>query len=585
MNETWDNNQIENQRTAAAIKPEETEAVTSVADVLPESGECDITETYTAVVPEAITQNAQPEQAAQNAGQNAQPEQDVQNAWHQNAWHQNATYPNVQYQNTQQMSQYPNQPNAGQQGGQQVYPQNAYGNPAYQTPAYQNPYYNPYQGYPAGQGAYGYSPYVNPTYQQTLKKKRKSGKFIKFLGTAAAMLLFGLIAGGSFIGVNYLYDYLNPQEPEYVAPPVIGQGAVADNTINDDNRIQSSAVADSAYIQGTSVSDIAEAAMPFTVAINCTFTTDSWFGRYETPGSGSGIIVGKNDSELLIVTNNHVIDGANTIKVTLIDETEAEAVVKGTAASTDLAVVAIQLKDLSQETMGAIKIAELGNSNDIKVGEMVVAIGNALGYGQSVTVGYVSAKDREVTVDNTKMTLLQTDAAINPGNSGGALLNLEGEVIGINSVKYADEDVEGMCFAIPVSNVKDIIENLMNSLAEDEKGYLGVGVNDVTEAIAQYYNWPVGVYVVNFSENSAAEEAGVMIGDIITGVNGVVVETANELIERVTSNRYGTTVTITVQRNVNGEYQEMEFEVVLRQSAEFVEQNETKNTERLPGRQ
>ena len=535
MNETWENNPIENQEPM-------TESVESRA----------FGETATGVPSEGEVQNTT-EQAAQ-------PVYDEQPGLQQNLQQATPQYQNVQYQNPQQTLQYQSQPNAGQQVYQ---PQNPYGG------AYQNPYYNtPYQGYPAGQGAYGYSPYVNPAYQQPQKKKRKAGKFVKFLGIAVTSLFFGLIAGGSFIGVNFLYDYLNPQEPEYSAPTVIGQD-IPGNVISDENQIQNSTVIDSAYIQGGSVSDIAEEAMPFTVAIHCTFTTDSWFGRYETPGSGSGIIVGKNDSELLVVTNNHVIDGANTIKVTLIDGTEADAVVKGTAASTDLAVVAIQLKDLSAETMGTIKIAELGDSDDIKVGEMVVAIGNALGYGQSVTVGYISAKDREVTVDNTKMTLLQTDAAINPGNSGGALLNLEGEVIGINSVKYADEDVEGMCFAIPVSNVRNIIENLMNSLAEDEKGYLGVGVNDVTEAIAEYYNWPVGVYVVNFSENSAAEEAGIRIGDIITGVNGVVVETANELIERVTSNRYGTKVTITLQRNVNGEYQEIEVEVVLRQSAEF----------------
>lgn len=544
MNETWEKNQIENQEPVTATEPDVTAEQQNVAEGMRES---------------------QPEQSLQAE------EQIVRTAWTEqpsvqqaDAQYPNMQYQNPQYSNLQQTQPYPHQPNAGTQGYQQnAYQQNPYGNPAYQNPVYQNPYYPPYQGY---------SPYVNPAYQQPQKQKRKPGKFVKFLGVAVASLFFGLIAGGSFIGVNYLYDYLNPQEPVYVAPTVIGQDVVQGNVINDENRIQNSTVIDDEYIQGTSVSDIAEEAMPFTVAIHCTFTTDSWFGRYETPGSGSGIIVGKNDSELLVVTNNHVIDGANTIKVTLIDDTEAAAVVKGSAPSTDLAVVAIQLKDLSEETMGAIKIAELGNSNDIKVGEMVVAIGNALGYGQSVTVGYVSAKDREVTVDNTKMTLLQTDAAINPGNSGGALLNLEGEVIGINSVKYADEDVEGMCFAIPVSNVKDIIEGLMNSLAEDEKGYLGVGVNDVTEAIAEYYNWPVGVYVVNFSENSAAEEAGIRIGDIITGVNGVVVETANELIERVTSNRYGTKVTITLQRNVDGVYQEVEVEVVLRQSAEYSEQ-------------
>lgn len=549
MNETWENNYIENQNTDTAnaeVQVFSQQAVTAEECEM----RAELAEQEAQPVP-AMTADA-PEQAVQYATAEQQ-EMPVQNT---------VTEPqNQQYQNR-------NNPYYGQQVYQQQgYPQNPYQNPAYRNP-YNAPVYQNYQGYPAGQYPY---PMYNPAYQQPQQKKKRSGKFVKFLGIAVASLFFGLVAGGSFIGVNFLYDYLKPEKVEFVQPPVIGQDSIQEN-VTGANQIQNSTVVDSEYIQGTSVSDIAESAMPFTVAINCTFTTDSWFGRYETPGSGSGIIVGKNDSELLVVTNNHVIDGANTIKVTLIDDTEADAVVKGTAASTDLAVVAIRLKDLSQETLGAIKIAELGNSNDIKVGEMVVAIGNALGYGQSVTVGYISAKDREVSVDSTtKMTLLQTDAAINPGNSGGALLNLEGEVIGINSVKYADEDVEGMCFAIPVSNVKDIIEGLMNSLAEDEKGYLGVGVNDVTEAIAEYYNWPVGVYVVNFSENSAAEEAGIKIGDIITGVNGVVVETANELIERVTSNRYGATVTITLQRNVDGEYQELEFEVVLRQSAEFAE--------------
>lgn len=552
MNETWENNNIEPETVQEEATVMTEEVPKGLEDVQAEEIRAEEVKTNEVMTNEVRTEEPQVQSVAQ--------EQELQ------------------YQNA-------NQPYYGQM------PPNGYANPVYQqAPVYQQ---NQQAGYPYGAPAYPYNnpayrnPYYNPAYQQMNpayqqmpqasqkppKQKRKPGKLLKFLGVAAAALLFGVVAGGSFLGVNYIYNYLNPQE-EVRDQIIISAEPDRNGVLAEKDKIQSSTVIESEYIQGTSVSDIAEEAMPSTVAITCTFTTDSWFGRYETPGSGSGIIIGKNEKELLIVTNNHVVDGANTIKVMLIDDTEADAVVKGTAASTDLAVIAVPLDSLTEETLGAIKIAKLGNSDDIKVGEMVVAIGNALGYGQSVTVGYISAKDREVTVDNAKMTLLQTDAAINPGNSGGALLNLEGEVIGINSVKYADEDVEGMCFAIPVSRVEDIITNLMNSLSEEEKGYLGVGVNDVTEAIAEYYNWPIGVYVVNFSEDSAAEEAGIKIGDIITGVNGIVVETANELIERVTTNRYGTAVTITLQRNIDGEYQELEFEVVLRQSAEF------KNTEK-----
>lgn len=567
MNETWEENRIE----ADAVQEETVQDESVQEEVVQEEyirEEAVQPQQTVSEAPADIVEAVEPvrEETAQPEMQNQNRNTPGYDRNRQEGYANPSYQQEPVYQQPQTVPIY-QQPQAAPGYQQNQYP---YGNAAYpnNNPAYRYPYYNPL--YP--QMNPGYPQQMQPVYQKPEKQRRKPGKFAKFLGIAAAALLFGVIAGGSFIGVNYLYDYLNPQE-EVQEQVILGSnsnGNKNDLIIVDDG-IQSSTVVESEYIQGTSVSDIAEAAMPFTVAINCSFTTDSWFGRYETPGSGSGIIVGKNEKELLIVTNNHVVGGANTIKVVLIDDTEAEAVVKGTAASTDLAVIAIPLESLSAETLEAIKIAKLGNSNDIKVGEMVVAIGNALGYGQSVTVGYISAKDREVTVDNTKMTLLQTDAAINPGNSGGALLNLEGEVIGINSVKYADEDVEGMCFAIPVSNVEDIIQNLMNSLPDEEKGYLGVGVNDVTEAIAKYYDWPIGVYVVNFSEDSAAEEAGIKIGDIITGINGIVVETSNELIEHVTSNRYGTAVTITLQRNIDGEYQELEYEVVLRRNAEFAD--------------
>ena len=438
------------------------------------------------------------------------------------------------------------------QAAQTEQPQNYY--------AYPNPGYYPY---------YGQMPYQQMPPVPPVPQKKKSGAFKKFMAAVALAVVFGLVAGGTFIGANELYNYLKPSEND---------GDDANNNylpVKEEDRIEATTVVQSTYIEGTKVSDIVESAAPSTVAVNSTFTNNSsWFGAYESSGSGSGIIVGENKSELLIITNNHVVDNANSVKVVLIDETEVAAEIKGTDSNADLALLAVKKSDLTEETLAAIKIAKLGSSDDVRVGEMVVAIGNALGYGQSVTVGYVSAKDRIVNVDGLEMTLLQTDAAINPGNSGGALLNLDGEVIGINSVKYASASVEGMGFAIPVSNVTDIIESLMNILEEGEKGYLGVRINNVTEVEVAYYGWPEGIYVVEFTENSGAKEAGIQIGDIITKINGINVRTTSDLISRVTANPYGTTVTLTVQRLVDGAFTEMEIEVTLRQSTSYLESEE-----------
>ena len=231
----------------------------------------------------------------------------------------------------------------------------------------------------------------------------------------------------------------------------------------------------------------------------------------------------------------------------------------------DLAILSVSLDGLTQDTIDSITIASLGDSDSVKVGEMVIAIGNALGYGQSTTVGYVSAKDREVTVDGNTMVLLQTDAAINPGNSGGALINIKGEVIGINSVKYASSEVEGIGFAIPISNAYPILNEFMNreSLSEDEQGYLGVTIQDVTETMAELYQWPIGARVFDVVEGGPADEAGILPQDIITAVNGTEVTNASQLKERVNSLRIGTEVTVTLQRYVNGSFEEMEFTVVL----------------------
>ncbi len=325
------------------------------------------------------------------------------------------------------------------------------------------------------------------------------------------------------------------------------------------------------YDSSTIVSEIAEEVVKSLVSIDCTVTNtySDYFGRdysQDATGSGSGFIIGESDTELFLATNNHVVEGASEIKVTFIDQTEAEATTKGTDSSADLAVISVKKDSLKKDTLDAVKIASLGNSDDVKLGEMVIAIGNALGYGQSLTVGYISAKDREVEVDdNEKMILLQTDAAINPGNSGGVLLNLNGQVIGIPSIKYADSTVEGMGFAIPISRATPILDELMKRevLTEEEQGYLGVSCLDVTSD-ATVYGIPVGVYVSEVSDDGAAKEAGIQVGDIITALNGMEITSKEALVEKVHSYRIGTEITLTIQRSHNGKYKEMEIKAKLK---------------------
>ncbi len=417
-----------------------------------------------------------------------------------------------------------------------------------------------------------YRSYQEP---QNNVKAKKSGFFAKSAKVVSAAVIFGLVAGGTFIGTNELYTRINPDSA--TSDVISGLIDSTDNAIltSSDNTtvIGSTTVSQGSYVQTTDVTDVVDKVMPATVAITSTFETQSWYGAYTSEGGGTGIIVRQTDGELLIVTNNHVVEDALNVSVTFIDGTTVDATVKGTDSSADLAVLSIDLSTLTEDTLNAISVATLGDSDSVNVGEMVVAIGNALGYGQSVTVGYISAKDREVTVDDNTMTLLQTDAAINPGNSGGALINTDGEVIGINSVKYASSEVEGMGFAIPISNVTSILEDLMNreTLADDEKGYLGVYITDVTEDVAAFYNWPVGVYVREFTESGNAEAAGIQVGDIITGINGETLTSSQDLIEKVTSYRYGTTVTVTLQRLVDDAFVEMNIDVVLAPHAETAE--------------
>ena len=392
---------------------------------------------------------------------------------------------------------------------------------------------------------------------------KKGSKF------AAMALAFGVLASTAFQGSNYLYNKAN--------------GGTVTATDKAELNIASAVSSSSTDAAGTdtdssaSVSTIAEAAMPSLVAITNKSVQEmqSMFGQtqaYESESSGSGIIIGKTDTELLMVTNNHVVSGAQDLSVGFVDESVAEAAVKGTDTDHDIAVIAVKLSDLSEDTLSAIKVIEIGSSSNLEVGEQVVAIGNALGYGQSVTTGIVSALNREVTIDNTANTLIQTDAAINPGNSGGALLNMSGQLVGINSAKYSDTSVEGMGYAIPVDDVVDIIENLMNrqvrteKAAEGERGFLGISGQDVTSEVSQAYDMPKGVYITSVETGSAAEQVGLQKGDIITKFDGTSVSALADLKEQLAYYKTGEQVEITYSTRENGQYAEKTATVTLGQS-------------------
>lgn len=398
-------------------------------------------------------------------------------------------------------------------------------------------------------------------------KKERSGK--SFGKTVAAALVAGVVAGAAFLGV--VYAGFN----------VFGIGKT-EQTVAEIQKAQDPQLTASTVKNSIDVTTIAENCMPSVVSITNKGVQEirSWFGTFqqETSGSGSGIIIGENSTELLIVTNYHVVADSTELSVYFsFDEKEDEknvvsAKIKGYDSQKDLAVIAVKLSDIPTETKGKISIATVGNSSQLKVGEQVVAIGNALGYGQSVTTGIVSALDREVTVsgnngETIKNKLIQTDAAINPGNSGGALINMRGEVIGINSVKLASQEVEGMGYAIPITAVEEIIGDLMNKeirekVAAEKAGYLGVEIIGVTSDVSQMYDLPIGVYVKNVIEGSAAEKAGIKDGDVIVKLDGSSVASDTELIEALGYYEAGETVEVVVKTRESG-YQEQTFEVVL----------------------
>lgn len=330
----------------------------------------------------------------------------------------------------------------------------------------------------------------------------------------------------------------------------------------------------------TDVSQVVEEAMPAVVAVASTavyqmpdFGFGWFFGggsqSYEVPSSGSGIIIGENDTELLIVTNNHVVQDTVSLKITFVDDTAVDAAVKGTDPDTDLAVISVPMDQIPQETKEKIAVARLGDSDGLKVGQGVIAIGNALGYGQSVTVGYVSALNREIkTSDGNTRVLLQTDAAINPGNSGGALLNMKGEVIGINAAKYSSTEVEGIGYAIPVSGVQEILDELMNrktrsEVAEEKRGYLGIQGTTVDEDAAAAFGMPKGVYVYKILKDGAAADSQLREKDIITKLDGMTVKSMQELQKFLKGYEAGETIELLVQRQEDGQYKEIQIPVTL----------------------
>ena len=417
-------------------------------------------------------------------------------------------------------------------------------------------YYRPDSDENRGAGnqqGFGAGPQKDP---KTSKPKKGYAKKVALVVGAA--VLFGAVGGVTMQGTSYLTGKL--------------LGKNTKSTVGTTKTVSNAKLTTSTSTVTSDVSDIVENTLPSIVSITNMSVQEvqNFFGgisQQESESAGSGIIISQNDSELLVVTNNHVVEGSDTLTVTFNDGNSVEAQIKGTDSARDLAVVAVPLDKISDDTMNAIKVATLGDSDSLKVGEPAIAIGNALGYGQSVTTGIVSATGR--TIDGFDGEYIQTDAAINPGNSGGALLNANGEVIGINSAKINSSAVEGMGFAIPISDASDVIQNLMNKetrskVSDEERGYLGIKGYDVSEEGAQMYNMPTGVYVKEVMSGGGSEKAGLTKGSIITGFEGSSISGMSSLQEQLQYYKAGEEVTLTVQiPDKNGEYTEKDIKVTL----------------------
>lgn len=408
-------------------------------------------------------------------------------------------------------------------------------------------------------------------HQETPKQKRKHKRSMNlYAKVICCAILFGAISGGMVLG-----SFMIGKNAVKTIPTANLETNAAKLSTSSGSKSGSSSSSGDTY----TVAQIAEQCKSSVVAITNQSVQEvqTMFGtmQQQSTGSGSGVIIGKNDTELLIATNNHVVSGAESLTVCFNDDKDAvfDAKIKGTDADNDLAVIAIKLSDISDDVLNSISIATLGDSTQMEVGDQVVAIGNALGFGQSVTSGVISALDREVTIDDTTATLMQTDAAINPGNSGGALFNMKGEVIGINSAKYASDQVEGMGFAIPMAKAQSIIENLMNQETRDkltsDYGFLNITGQDVSADVAEMYSIPEGVYVSGTTDGGAAANAGIQKGDIITKLDNTTITSISQLKEELQYYKAGETVEITLQRNTDNKgYQEQTVKVTLDNASE-----------------
>lgn len=408
------------------------------------------------------------------------------------------------------------------------------------------------------------------------KNNKNAAKWAKKIGAVAlSAVLFGGVAGGVFTGVTYATGATAKAQ----ATQTESDSSQQTTTTKLQTATASTSTASSTSSGSMDVTSIVQSAMPSIVAITNKSVQEvqnyfSMFSRgggtqeQEVESQGSGIIIGQNDSELLIATNNHVVEGADTLSVCFADDNACEATVKGTDSDNDLAVIAVKLSDISDDTMSKIKIAEIGDSNQLQVGEQVVAIGNALGYGQSVTTGIVSAVNRQLEDSNSENGFIQTDAAINPGNSGGALLNMQGQVIGINSAKLASTEVEGMGYAIPVSTASPIFEDLMNrqtrtKVSFDQAAALGIKGQTVDSSIAEAYGIPQGVYVAEIEQGSAAEKAGITAGSVITKFDDTTIESMDDLKSCLEYYAAGETVDLVVKIADNGSYVEKTLTITL----------------------